>query len=289
MTCSIRPITPDDIEACGTIIYKAMNGVASRHGFPLDFKEINEALGFIKMLVHNPLIYGVVAEAEGKVVGSNFLDMRNSIYGFGPTTVDPDVQLKGVGRQLVKAILHHNKDSHSIRLVTESYNMVSACLYTSMGFVTREPALLITGKVSKVENKIEIRLLTINDLDECAKLCQKIYGFERTNELKNVITDFSEFAPLAAIRNGKIVAYASSIAFWPTNHAVAETEEDLCSLLAGAGSLSKHPLAFLLPTRQTKVFRWCVSNGLRAQRPETIMSLGEYHKPQGYYLPSAQF
>ena len=50
-------------------------------------------------------LYGVVADlGGGRVVGSNFLDERNCIAGVGPITVDPSVQNKMVGPQLMEDV-----------------------------------------------------------------------------------------------------------------------------------------------------------------------------------------
>ena len=76
---------------------------------------------------------------------------------------------------------------------------------------------------------------------------------------------------------------------WALNHAgygVAETEEDLCALIAGALVAVQEPASFLLPTRQAGVFRWCLSQGMRAVKPMTYMSIGEYREPAGAWIPS---
>jgi predicted N-acetyltransferase YhbS len=57
------------------------------------------------MMIDHPGFYGVVAERDGKVIGSNFLDERSTIVGIGPITVDPTVQNQGVGRRLMQAVI----------------------------------------------------------------------------------------------------------------------------------------------------------------------------------------
>ena len=52
------------------------------------------------MLFSSPGFYCVVAESEGRIVGSNCLDERSLIAGIGPITVDPGAQNLGVGRKL---------------------------------------------------------------------------------------------------------------------------------------------------------------------------------------------
>lgn len=47
-----------------------------------------------------PGIYGVVAEDEGRILGSNFLHDYDPVPGIGPITVDPKSQNRGVGAVL---------------------------------------------------------------------------------------------------------------------------------------------------------------------------------------------
>jgi predicted N-acetyltransferase YhbS len=60
------------------------------------------AVGALSMLLAHPGFYSVVAEVNGKVVGSNFLDERSTISGVGPVTVDPAVQNHGIRRVLMQ-------------------------------------------------------------------------------------------------------------------------------------------------------------------------------------------
>ena len=72
------------------------------------------------------------------------------------------------------------------------------------------------------------------------------HRFERTNELRDAI---EAFAPFVAVREGRITAYASSVTFWPLNHGVAESEDDMTALLQGAAAAVEEPIAFLVPLR----------------------------------------
>jgi len=71
------------------------------------------------MMLANGGFYGFVAELDGRVVGSSFLDERNPISGVGPITVDPQVQNHGIGRRLMLAIMERseNRAFAGIRLV----------------------------------------------------------------------------------------------------------------------------------------------------------------------------
>ena len=124
------------------------------------------------------------------------------------------------------------------------------------------------------------------DLDACAALCEKVHGFERTNELRDCLQSFT---PFVALRAGRIVAYASAPNAWFANHGVAEAEDDMSALLLGIHLAIAGPLCFLLPIRQASLFRWCLEHGLRVVMPMTLMAMGEYREPAGCHFPSVVF
>src|SRR4051812_22987980 len=81
---TLRPAAPDDAQVCGQICYAAFDAISSQHNFPHDFPSSDVAVGLLSYLTTHPRVYGVVAERDGRVVGSNFLDERSSIAGVGP-------------------------------------------------------------------------------------------------------------------------------------------------------------------------------------------------------------
>ncbi len=287
MNVAIRPAVPADAEACGRIIYDAFKDIADRHGFPPHYPNVEVAIQRATSCISHPSIFGLVAESEGQIIGSNFLDERDPIRGLGPITVDPQVQVRGTGRRLMEAVLERAHDAAGVRLVQDSFNMLSMSLYASLGFEIKEPLLLMRGKpAGKPLLGIEVRPLKSEDLDECAELCRRVHGFERLNELKDALQSLS---PLVALREGRIVAYATAVTRFSRNHAVAEADEDMKALLLGAAAMNAEPLSFLLPVRQASFFGWCLSEGLRAVMPMTMMTMGQYQEPDGCYIPSVLY
>lgn len=287
MNPTIRQATAADAENCGRIAYEAFKEISDRHQFPPDFPNEEASIKFVTFLINHPSIYGVVAEHEGEIVGSNFLDERDPIRGLGPITIDSRVQQRGIGRQLMEAVLERGRHSAGVRLLQDSFNVSSVSLYASLGFLVKEPILLMMGrpKSDPVPN-VEVRPLISEDLEACGNLCKKVHGFERTNELRDAMKRFS---PYVALQNERIVAYASAPAFWPLNHGVAETEQDMNALLLGAAATVTEPLSFLLPVRQASFFRWCLSERLRVIKPMTLMVMGNYQDPIGSYFVSVLY
>ncbi len=285
---NIRPVTTTDIENCGRVIYKAFCGIADRHNFPHDFPSLDAAMGMADMTVNNPNVDGFVAEDDGRFLGSNFLWRHNAIAGVGPITIDPDAQAKGVGRKLMQAVIERGRDAEGIRLVQDAFNTTSMSLYASLGINVVGPLVMVQGTPAEESPsaEMEVRPLEEKDFQPCAELCRKVHGFDRNNELREI----AEMSPaFVAVRGNRIVAYAAAPVFWQMNHAVAESTEDMQSLLSGAARLAGQSLAFLLPTRHAEIFRWCLSQGLRVVKPMTLMAMGEYQQPRGCFIPSVLY
>src|SRR5437667_27605 len=102
MNVTLRPGNAADAQRCGEICYNAFKAIAEQHNFPPDFPSPEVATGLLAGLLAHPGFYSVVAEIEGKIVGSNFLDERSIVAGLGPITVDPYVQNRAIGRHLVQ-------------------------------------------------------------------------------------------------------------------------------------------------------------------------------------------
>jgi hypothetical protein len=230
-----------------------------------------------------------VAEIDGRIVGSNFLDERGAVRGVGPITVDPAVQGRDVGRELMQAVLDRGADAMGIRLLQDAFNTGSLSLYASLGLDVAEPVSLMSGRPrSSRVGGVEVRPLELADLGECQQLHRRVHGFARTAELEDALAS-PHFSPMVATREGRVVAYAATLTFFPAAHAVAKTQVDMAGLIAGALATTEEPGSFLLPTRQTELFRWCLGEGLRIVKPMTYMTVGRYETPAGSWIPSVLY
>ncbi|HTB90037.1 MAG TPA: GNAT family N-acetyltransferase, partial [Steroidobacteraceae bacterium] len=172
---NIRDANKVDAQSCGRILYDAFKTLSDRHNFPPDFPSPEVAAGLASMLIGDPGFYGVVAEDAGAVVGSNFMDERSTIFGIGPISVAPQVQNRAVGRGLMGAALERAaaKKAAGVRLVQAGYHNRSLCLYTKLGFVTREPLSLLQGpKPNAKFAGYDVRQAEERDVEGCNKLCR---------------------------------------------------------------------------------------------------------------------
>ncbi|HKN13515.1 MAG TPA: GNAT family N-acetyltransferase [Candidatus Binatus sp.] len=285
MNPKIRPGTREDAAACGLIDFEAFKSISSEHNFPWDFPSVEIATTVVTMMLSNPGFYSVVAEIDGRVVGSNFLDERNPISGVGPISVDPALQNQTIGRQLMQAVMERSaqRGFAGIRLVQSAYHNRSLCLYTKLGFDTRETLSKMFGPPPRLKLPgYEVRRAAERDLETCNQLCRRVHGHDRGGELRDAI---NQGTANVVEHLGRITGYATEFAFF--GHAVGETNQDIEALISAAPEIGGG--GFLLPTRNSELFRWCLQNGLRLVHQMTLMTIGLYNEPTGSYLPSVLY
>jgi GNAT superfamily N-acetyltransferase len=285
MEIVIREPKPDDATTCGRIVYEAFKAIATEHNFPPDFPNTEAGVSAVSMMISHPGVHGVVAELDGKIAGSNFLDERGPISGVGPITVDPQIQNKGIGRRLMLAVMERSerRGFAGIRLVQAGYHCRSLTLYTKLGFDPREHLSCMQGPpINQAVPGYAVRAATERDIDACNRLCIRVHGHHRGGELRDAVA-----AGTANVveRAGRITGYATQIAFFA--HAVAETNDDLQALIAAAKSFGGP--GFIVPSRNAELMRWCLGKGLTMTQPLTLMTMGLYNEPAGAYLPSIHY
>jgi predicted N-acetyltransferase YhbS len=281
-TVSIRRATPEDVPAAARICFEAFHTINTAHNFPPDIPHVEFAEGFLQTLFSHPGFYCVVAEQDGRVIGSNCLDERSPVAGIGPITVDPASQNRGAGRSLMRDVMNRvaERKFPGVRLVQAAFHNRSLSLYTTLGFDTREPLSVMHGPpIGRPPEGYKVRRATAADLEACNRLCIQVHGHHRAGELADSI---QHGAPMVVERNGRITGYTISVGF--LGHTVAESNADLQAIIAAAETLD--PPGMLVPTRNAELFRWCLANGLRVIEPMTLMTHGLYNEPRGAYLPS---
>jgi len=281
----IRRATPADAGVCGRICFEAFGALAAHHNFPPDFPAPDVPIAVLSKMFSHSSFFCVVAEQTGRVIGSNCLDERTPIAGVGPITIDPAVQNKNVGRQLMQAVMVRATEQKfaSIRLIQAAYHNRSLSLYAKLGFVVREPLACMQGPaIQKTPPGYRVRPANLSDLIACNDLCVRVHGHDRGGELKDTI---QQGTAVVAEFDGQIKAYASSVAFF--GHAVGDTNRDLEALLSATTEFQGPGI--LVPTRNAELFRWCLESGLRVIQVMTLMTVGLYNEPAGAYLPSILF
>ena len=285
MDITLRRAVPDDTPECGRILHEAFATLADRHGFPHDFPSIEAATRSMGALVGNPGFHGIVAEVDGRVVGSSFLDERSTIHAIGPVSVDPTAQDHHVGRVLMVAMLERAKETGTpgVRLVQISYHNRSLSLYAKLGMDVRATFAAMYGDPLHVSFPgYTVRTATEADEAACNALCLRVHGHTRAGELRGPIAHGNA---KVVERLGRITAYTTGVHYF--GHSVAETNDDLQALIGAADGFGTPGL--IVPLDNGELFRWCLDHGLRVFFVQNMMTLGLYQEPRGAYLPSVGY
>jgi predicted N-acetyltransferase YhbS len=279
---TLRRAVPADIPECGRILYEAFAALADRHAFPHDFPSVEAATKSMSALVHNPGFHGVVAEVDGRVVGSSFLDERSTIHAIGPVSVDPTEQDHHVGHALMVAMLERAKETGApgVRLIQISYHNRSLSLYAKLGMDVRGAYAAMHGEPIRASLPgYAVRPATAADEAACNTLCLRVHGHTRSGELHGPI---AEGRVRVVERLGRITAYTTGVHYF--GHSVAETNDDLQALIGAADDYGTPGI--IVPLDNGELFRWCLAHGLRVFFVLNMMTIGLYQEPKGAYLPS---
>src|ERR1039458_1781495 len=226
----IRTAKPEDSPVCGQICYDAFSTINAAHGFPCDFPSPEGPTGLFSMMFSSPGFYCVVAEVDGRIMGSNVLDERSVIRGVGPITIDPAAQNLRIGRKLMQAVIDraNERGAAGIRLVQAAFHNRSLSLYTSLGFDIREPLSCMQGRtVQRTVAGCTVRPAQSTDLDASKTLAIQVHGFDRGQELAEGI---EHGTAVLVERGGRITGYSSLLGSF--GHTIAETNLDMQALIA---------------------------------------------------------
>ena len=283
---TIRPMTAQDVEACGKVAFAAHQAVSALHNVPPEHPSEEFSIGMMTFKLRDPHADGLVAERDGSVIGSVFLTgfPPMPVAAVGPLTVHPAAEGK-VGRQLMEAALERAGERRfdGVRLVQSPSHIRSLVLYTKLGFDVREPLLLVHGTPPGVPiGKKRVRLAVPGDVDSCNQLCLAVHGLQRESQLRAAI----EQGVATVVEEGdRISGYAAGIGL--LGHAVAETTNDLKALISQATTVLGP--GFFVPTRNGELLRWLLGAGFRGLWPATLMTIGRYQEPMGAFLPAISF
>ena len=119
-----------------------------------------------------------------------------------------------------------------VRLVQAAYHCRSLSLYTKLGFDSREPLSVFQGAALNLSVPgCVVRQACDDDLEECARLCIRVHGHDRTGEMRRASAGPRRGRRTRGAHHG---LHFRRIAFF--GHAVGETNDDLKALIGAAES-----------------------------------------------------
>ncbi|MFM7676476.1 MAG: GNAT family N-acetyltransferase [Synechococcus sp.] len=285
MALELIPAVPAHIPELARICHGAFAHLHDRHCVPRDIADVHTAEMILTHVVGRFDYSGVVAVLDGQVVGSNFLLHADPVAGVGPITVDPAVQARGIGRELMGWVLGEaeRRGIRGTRLFQEAINSASLALYSRLGFAWRGTAAAMQPRAAASDDP-SIRLLSVTDLEDVRSLSEAAYGFSRAGDAAGLLA--GGIPGFVRERDGRVVGYRIASLF---GHAAAESDDDLLALIGHSARHLPAPIAvFLCPLQRTTLFRRALEAGHRTLKQLSYLSYGEYSEPPGVYLPSIQ-
>src|SRR5215831_7099582 len=259
ITLMIRRMEDRDVTRAGEVIVAAFNDVYTRHGFPPPFPSPEAGVGMARGYLQLEPQECFVAVEGGQVVGSGFIHLRGETAGIGPITVDPGCQSKGVGKEIMMAVIRAGRHSASLRLVQDAFNVVSFPLYSKLGFAACGTVLSLAGQEFRSPGRprgIAIREMAPEDAARVTALDTRLTGLTRPHDIRYFLAQPPQ---LISLVEGKLAGYLCLLrtgggAF--LGPAAATDPAVLRTLIAYAIELEQGKvLRMRLPARHTELFR----------------------------------
>ncbi len=288
MPPTLTTVLPEQADEVGAMVYESFREIAERHNFTPAFATPQLAQLVIRLLAQTEGNESYLLVEDGQPLACNFGDERDEVVGIGPVAVAVDQQGRGLGRQVMEALVERSERNGftSLRLVQSAYNMQSFALYHSLGFEVQSMFAIAKGRPSADDQPADhVRDYTAADLDACDALHRDVMGFGRRHDLEL----FATFAPPVVVeRGGQIAGYLTRFpgeeAF--VMHGVARDEGALRDLIIGTGNAEEGTLTLQLPCGQAETLRWAMAGGFRISELGSYMVRGDYQQPMGAWIPS---
>jgi len=281
----IRELEERDLKDAAIVCYEAFGQFHEKQfGVRLDFPSIGIADLILHHMFSTPKVYAVVAvdkETE-KIIGSNFIDIRDEVAGIGPISVQPSIQAKGIGHALMTAVIEHalKNNFKSIRLTQEVYNTVSFSLYNKIGFVSQEQISDLRGKVPAYNGKLIVRLAKAEDAYTCDEIHKVVVGSSRLHDITESLTAPNS-AFVATTSEGDIIGFTVGFSLLGFTVVLADQGEEALHALFHAYSKVNESTCIRIPGRlYPNILRKALAEwGLKFVRNLTLMSYGEFQVP----------
>lgn len=185
-------------------------------------------LGLLRVFGKEPIKF-LVAEADGKVIGTAIINDRRQAGYINTVMVHPDYRRRGIAARLMENALDYVRHRRKVRAIldVDSTNTPAVNLYTKLGFTVFEHVGYFVGEtdsmhLSEDAGEVEVRSFLKEDLDEVYGMIKasedsnwlRIYDFGkgdlRTSFLQRLFR-FSTLNRLVAVLGGSIVGYAEAV------------------------------------------------------------------------------
>jgi len=185
-------------------------------------------LGLLRVFGKEPIKF-LVAEADGKVVGTTIVNDRGRAGYISTVLVHPDYRRRGIAARLMENALDYVRQRSKARTIldVDSTNIPAINLYTKLGFTVFEHVGYFLGEAGSMHlsvdsGEVEVRPFLKEDLDEVYGMIKasedanrlRVYDFGKgdlSTSFFQRLFRFSTLTRLVAVLGGRIVGYAEAV------------------------------------------------------------------------------
>jgi ribosomal protein S18 acetylase RimI-like enzyme len=192
------------------------------------------------------------ATLDGKLVGSNFATNWGSVGFFGPLTVRPDLQERGIARALLAKTMEQfdTWDTRHIGLFTFSHSAKHIALYQKYGFYARFLTAIMSAKAVRQTAVGWSRFSALSEMQQeealqsCRDVAETVYpGLDLSGEIR--ATHAQGLGDIVLVEGAPGIAAFAVCHYGPRSEAGADT----CFIKFGAvreGQLAEYDYLRLL-------------------------------------------
>jgi hypothetical protein len=296
---TIRPLRPDEWDDIARFIQHSTNAWyrrnLNREIFGADplacriFPEVYEALDPGCCLV---------AEEDGKILGSCFYHPRETHWSLGIMNAAPDS--KGAAKAILTEIVRLSWEANKpLRLVSSAFHLDSFSLYSKAGFkpirvyqdmllTVPENGLPLSTRPSGTEN---VRPATLADLPAIVALEEELTGLRREKDHRFFLENQQGIWNTLVIENEGITGFMTSVGHPGSRMIGPGACRDTASALALVWShLDRfhrgHTPVWLAPSDETAFVHGCYAWGARNCELHLAQVLGEHSPHKGLVFPT---
>ena len=282
-------MTRDDIPEVGRIGVEAFNDLMARHNRPPLYPD--PQVGPLAATAYQSIDpeRSLVATEDGRIVGSVFYRKRGETVSVGPATVAPAAQGKGVGTKLFQAVIEHEPNAGSMRIMQDSLNLASFELLVRIGYALGEEVAMFTmpaGFREEHDTESAVRVARSEDLSEILTMDRRRFGSDRRRDFEFL----RRFGKILTLHDGGTLQ--GYLAQMPTPGRTmlgpggAETAEALLRLVRHAVGETLGELSLILPARSHENVKPLLALGFRLVGLSNLMYRGNWEPPSGAYAYS---
>eukprot|EP00741_Cyanophora_paradoxa_P022729 tig00021501_g21951.t1 len=297
LNLTIRLTVPSDIDPLSKIAYNVGRQMHSQHGLPPVLPTVEDTKALYQLILEDSTMYGVVAGVDNRIAGSAFLMEKDEIKSIVGLCVDPKFWNRGIGKKVIQVLIEkaETMGCRSVRMsFAEVINLSFFRILSTCGFKPQETVSWLVGVPKNAfDGRMEVRPMTMGDVDACDELFIETHGFSRRNDIMKCLDAIYAARPYVALFRGELVGYTTSFSYH--GHTICRDVEVMKALFTVVSGIMNAagitPRIAVFPRMYPSLLQWCLRDSeMRLERNTYYMVYGQYRPPQNnVYVPSSDY